>query len=62
MSIRTSNNRDLMKALYWRRINKLSWYDICYRLENRCTPAALRQAASRYIRVHTELMLKEVGL
>ena len=59
--IRAAKNPDLMKALYWRQINNLSWNEICKRLENRHTPVALRQAASRYMRSHWETM-EEVAL
>ena len=59
--IRAAGNPDLMKALYWRRINSLSWNEICKRLEKRHTPVALRQAASRYMRSHWETM-EEVAL
>ena len=60
--IRAAKNPDLMKALYWRQINNLSWNEICKRLENRHTPVALRQAASRYTRAHSETTVEEVAL
>lgn len=59
--IRAAKYPDLMKALYWRQINNLSWNEICKRLENRHTPVALRQAASRYMRAHSEMTM-EVAL
>jgi hypothetical protein len=60
--IRAAGNPDLMKALYWRQINNFSWYEISKRLENRHTPVALRQAASRYMRAHSETTVEEVAL
>lgn len=60
--IRAAKKPNLMKALYWRQINNLSWNEICKRLENRHTPVALRQAASRYMRSHLETTMEEVAL
>ena len=60
--IRVAGKPDLMKALYWRKINNLSWNEICKRLENRHTPVALRQAASRYMRSHSEVTMEEAAL
>lgn len=50
IAIRDSENPDLLKALYWRKICNMKWNEICKRLENRHSCAALRQAASRYER------------
>ena len=49
-AIRGSENPDLLKALYWRKVCNMRWNEVCKRLENRHSCAALRQAASRYER------------
>lgn len=48
--IKYDPNPDLMKALFWRKVCRMPWAEVCKKLDNRHSCVALRQAASRYIR------------
>lgn len=51
--IRENHDPDLMKALYWRQVNRHSWKEVCQKLQGNRSEVAIRQAASRYVRKHS---------
>lgn len=51
--IHEDHDPELMKALYWRQVNRHSWKEVCQKLQGDRSEVALRQAASRYVRKHS---------